>query len=111
LQFRPWLPEKVVQRLCNFAPHLNEFVGFKSRTSRPFSFILNPKAGKCLHTFEIQNTANVVAMDETAIYDYSSVRICLNANIPTFLKTEGLKDVRDLKAKKSFKGRAKLQSR
>jgi hypothetical protein len=42
---------------------------------------------KCLHTFEIQNTANVVAMDETAIYDYSSVRICLNANIPiaTFL--------------------------
>jgi hypothetical protein len=29
----------------------------------------------------------VVAMDETAIYDYSSVRICLNANIPiaTFL--------------------------
>jgi hypothetical protein len=25
-------------------------------------------------------------------------------------KTEGLKDVRDLKAKKSFKGRAKLQS-
>jgi len=26
-------------------------------------------------------------MDETAIYDYSSVRICLNANIPkaTFL--------------------------
>ena len=52
---------------------------------RPFSFILNPKAVKCLHTFEIQNTANVVAMDETAIYDYSSVRICLNANIPTFL--------------------------
>jgi hypothetical protein len=40
-------------------------------------------AVKCLHTFEIQNTANVVAMDETAIYDYSSVRICLNANIPT----------------------------
>jgi hypothetical protein len=30
-------------------------------------------------------TANVVAMDETAIYDYSSVRICLIANIPTFL--------------------------
>jgi hypothetical protein len=29
-----------------------------------------PKAVKCLHTFEIQNTANVVAMDETAIYDY-----------------------------------------
>ena len=54
---------------------------------RPFSFILNPKAVKCLHTFEIQNTTNVVAMDETAIYDYSSVRICLNANIPiaTFL--------------------------
>jgi hypothetical protein len=52
---------------------------------RPFSFILNPKVVKCLHTFEIQNTANVVAMDETAIYDYSSVRICLNANIPTFL--------------------------
>jgi hypothetical protein len=54
---------------------------------RPFSFILNPKAVKCLHTFEIQNTANVVVMDETAIYDYSSVRICLNANIPiaTFL--------------------------
>jgi hypothetical protein len=24
-------------------------------------------------------------MDETAIYDYSSVRMCLNANIPTFL--------------------------
>jgi hypothetical protein len=46
-----------------------------------------PKAVKCLHTFEIQNTANVVARDETAIYDYSSVRICLNANIPiaTFL--------------------------
>jgi hypothetical protein len=40
---------------------------------------------KCLHTFEIQNTANVVAMDEAAIYDCSSVRICLNANIPTFL--------------------------
>jgi hypothetical protein len=37
--------------------------------------VLNPKAVKCLHTFEIQNTANVVAMDETAIYDYSSVRI------------------------------------
>jgi hypothetical protein len=29
-------------------------------------------------------TTNVVAMDETAIYDYSSVRICLNANIHTF---------------------------
>jgi hypothetical protein len=51
---------------------------------RPFSFILNPNAVKCLHTFEIQNTDNVVAMDETAIYDYSWVRICLNANIPTF---------------------------
>ena len=51
---------------------------------RHFSFIRNPKAVKCLHTSEIQNTANV-AMDETAIYDYSSVRICLNANIPTFL--------------------------
>jgi hypothetical protein len=24
-------------------------------------------------------------MDETAIYDYGSLRICLNANIPTFL--------------------------
>ena len=35
---------------------------------RPFSFILNPKAE---------------LMDETAIDDYSSVRICLNANIPT----------------------------
>jgi hypothetical protein len=32
-----------------------------------------------------QNTANVIAMDETTMYDYSSVRICLNANIPTFL--------------------------
>jgi hypothetical protein len=29
---------------------------------------------KCLHIFKIQNTANVVAMDETAIYDYSSVK-------------------------------------
>jgi hypothetical protein len=49
--------------------------------------VLNPKAVKCLHTFEIQNTANVVVMNETAIYDYSSVRICLNANIliATFL--------------------------
>jgi hypothetical protein len=42
---------------------------------RPFSFILNPKAVKCLQAFEIQNTANVVAMDETVIYDYSSVRM------------------------------------
>jgi hypothetical protein len=33
----------------------------------------------------MKNTANVVAMDETAIYDYSSVKICINANIPTFL--------------------------
>jgi hypothetical protein len=37
---------------------------------RHFSFILNPKAVKCLHTFEIQNTANVVGIDEIAIYDY-----------------------------------------
>jgi hypothetical protein len=35
---------------------------------RPFSFILNPKSE---------------LMDETAIDDYSSVRICRNANIPT----------------------------
>ena len=60
------------------------FLSFLSHVHlRHFSFILNPKAVKCLHTFEIQNTANVLAMDETAIYDYSSVRICLNANIPT----------------------------
>ena len=71
-----------------FRTPCERFFSFLSHVHlRPFSFILNPKAVKCLHTFEIQNTANVVAMDETAIYDYSSVRICLNANIPiaTFL--------------------------
>ena len=52
---------------------------------RHFSFILNHKTVKCLQTFEIQNTANVVAIDEIATYDYSLVRICLNANIHTFL--------------------------
>jgi hypothetical protein len=64
------------ERLFSFLSHVH---------LRPFSFILNPKAVKCLHTFEIQNTANVVAMVETAICDYSSVRMCLNANIHTFL--------------------------
>jgi hypothetical protein len=54
-------------------PHKRRFLRFQSP-----GFILNPKAVKCLHTFEIQNTANVVAMDETAIYYYSLVRICLN---------------------------------
>jgi hypothetical protein len=44
---------------------------------------------KCLQIFEIQNTANVVAIDEIAIYDYSSVRICQIANIHTFLFING----------------------
>jgi hypothetical protein len=67
-----------------FRTPFERFFSFLSHVNlRPFSFILNPKAVKCLHTFEIQNTANVVAMDETAIYDYSLVTICLNANIPT----------------------------
>jgi hypothetical protein len=69
-----------------FRTPLERFLSFLCHVHlRPFSFILSPKAVKCLHTFEIQNTANVVAMDKTAIYDYSSVRICLNANIPTFV--------------------------
>ena len=68
--------EKVVQRLCNFARPVNDLFSFLSHVHlQPFSFILSLKAVKCLHTFEIQNTANVVDMDETAIYDYSSVRI------------------------------------
>jgi hypothetical protein len=45
------------------------FLSFLSHVHlRPFSFILNPKAVKCLHTFEIQNTANVVAMEEVKKY-------------------------------------------
>jgi hypothetical protein len=59
-----------------FCTPCDRFFSFLSRVHlQPFSFILNLKALKCLHTFEIQNTANVVAIDETAIYDYSSVRI------------------------------------
>jgi hypothetical protein len=57
--------EKVVQRLCNFARPLNDFFCFLSHVHlRPFSFILNHKAE---------------LMDEAAIDDYSSVRICLNS--------------------------------
>jgi hypothetical protein len=47
------------ERFCYFFSHVH---------LRPFSFILNPKAE---------------LMDVAAIDDYSSVRICLNANIPT----------------------------
>jgi hypothetical protein len=58
-----------------FRTPFERFFSFLSHVHlRPFSFILNPKAVKCLHIFKIQNTANVVAMDETAIYDYSSVK-------------------------------------
>ena len=53
-----------------FRTPFERFFSFLSHVHlRPFSFILNPKAVNCLHTFEIQNTANVVAMDETAIYE------------------------------------------
>ena len=61
--------KKVVQRLCNFARPFERCFCFLSHVHlRPFSFILNPKAE---------------LMDETEIDDYTSVRICLNANIPT----------------------------
>jgi hypothetical protein len=82
--------EKVVQRLCNFARPLIDFFSLLRHVHlRHFSFILNHKAVKCLHIFEIQNTAIVVAIDEIAIYDYSSVRICQIANIHTFLFING----------------------
>jgi hypothetical protein len=85
ISFEEW-NWKSCSAALQFRTPLNDFFSFLDHVHlRPFSFILNPKAVKCLHTFEIQNTDNGVAMDETAIYDYSSVRICLNANIPTFL--------------------------
>ena len=63
---------KLKKLFSGFAISHAFFFGFLSHVYlRPFtgfSFILHPKAE---------------LMDETAIDDYSSVRICLNANIPT----------------------------
>jgi hypothetical protein len=44
-----------------FRTPCERFFSFLSHVHlRPFSFILNPKAVKCLHTSEIQNTAKTL---------------------------------------------------
>jgi hypothetical protein len=74
-----WSEGRTTRRNFGKGPFNDYFIKIWFQLSNWFQtrkpLVLNPKAVKCLHTFEIQNTANVVAMDETAIYDYSSVRI------------------------------------
>jgi hypothetical protein len=68
ISFEEW-NRKSCSAALQFRTPFERFICFLSHVHlRPFSFILNAKAE---------------LMDKAAIDDYSSVRICLNANIPT----------------------------
>jgi hypothetical protein len=68
ISFEEWNWKSCSAALQFLTPFERFFCFLSHLHLRPFSFILHPKAE---------------LMNETAIDDYSSVRICLNVNIPT----------------------------